>query len=200
MSPSGYKINWPPKANSWLPEIPSTLLKRKKHGGLAASCHLFWLQREFGYQEVYFNSSPKILTERTPSLFLITYLIVSRGNVSFMLRPLGWQDLILVPLVARKVQFWTLSLDLHSLTYFILIIRLIKLLEEIMGEAENKSLIFTETKRRADELTRRMRRDGWVFSFFFFHCRQVSSWWFLLSDLDVQRDNGIPRYWCSWYL
>lgn len=39
--------------------------------------------------------------------------------------------------------------------------KLIKLLEEIMGEAENKSLIFTETKRRADELTRRMRRDGW---------------------------------------
>ena len=43
-----------------------------------------------------------------------------------------------------------------NLFYF----RLIKLLEEIMGEAENKSLIFTETKRRADELTRRMRRDG----------------------------------------
>lgn len=39
--------------------------------------------------------------------------------------------------------------------------KLIKLLEEIMGESENKSLIFTETKRRADELTRRMRRDGW---------------------------------------
>lgn len=98
-------------------------------------------------------------------------------------RPLGWQDLILVPLVTRKVQFWTLPMDLHSLTYFILLIRLIKLLEEIMGEAENKSLIFTETKRRADELTRRMRRDGWVFCCFFFHCRQVSSWWFLLSDL-----------------
>lgn len=78
MSPSGYKINWPPKASSWLPEIPSTPLKRKKHGGLAAS----W---EFGYQEAYFNSSLKILTERIPSLFLITYLIVSRGNVSFML-------------------------------------------------------------------------------------------------------------------
>lgn len=36
-----------------------------------------------------------------------------------------------------------------------------KLLEEIMGERENKTLIFTETKRRADDLTRRMRRDGW---------------------------------------
>ena len=35
-----------------------------------------------------------------------------------------------------------------------------------MGESENKSLIFTETKRRADELTRRMRRDGYM-SFLF---------------------------------
>ncbi|CAH1781791.1 unnamed protein product, partial [Owenia fusiformis] len=39
--------------------------------------------------------------------------------------------------------------------------KLAKLLEEIMGETENKTLIFTETKRKADELTRKMRRDGW---------------------------------------
>ncbi|WP_395241714.1 helicase-related protein, partial [Salmonella sp. s51933] len=39
--------------------------------------------------------------------------------------------------------------------------KLSKLLEEIMGEKENKTLIFTETKRRADELTRNLRRDGW---------------------------------------
>uniref|UniRef100_A0A674AWY3 RNA helicase n=1 Tax=Salmo trutta TaxID=8032 RepID=A0A674AWY3_SALTR len=31
----------------------------------------------------------------------------------------------------------------------------------IMSEKENKTIIFTETKRRCDELTRRMRRDGW---------------------------------------
>ncbi|XP_013380174.1 ATP-dependent RNA helicase dbp2-like isoform X2 [Lingula anatina] len=36
-----------------------------------------------------------------------------------------------------------------------------KLLEEIMAERENKTLVFTETKRRADDLGRRMRRDGW---------------------------------------
>ena len=30
-----------------------------------------------------------------------------------------------------------------------------------MGEKENKTLIFTETKRRADELARRMKRNGW---------------------------------------
>lgn len=39
--------------------------------------------------------------------------------------------------------------------------RLIKLLEQILGEKENKTIIFTETKRRADELTRGMRRAGW---------------------------------------
>lgn len=30
-----------------------------------------------------------------------------------------------------------------------------------MSEKENKTIIFVETKRRCDELTRRMRRDGY---------------------------------------
>ncbi|XP_015921958.1 uncharacterized protein [Parasteatoda tepidariorum] len=36
-----------------------------------------------------------------------------------------------------------------------------KLLEEIMTEKDNKTIIFAETKRKVDDLTRRMRRDGW---------------------------------------
>ncbi|KAK7939049.1 hypothetical protein WMY93_002375 [Mugilogobius chulae] len=39
--------------------------------------------------------------------------------------------------------------------------KVIRLLEEIMSEKENKTIIFVETKRRCDDLTRRMRRDGW---------------------------------------
>ncbi|XP_032833564.1 putative ATP-dependent RNA helicase DDX5 isoform X2 [Petromyzon marinus] len=39
--------------------------------------------------------------------------------------------------------------------------KLIRLMEEIMAEKENKTIIFVETKRRVDDLTRRMRRDGW---------------------------------------
>nr|XP_002130131.1 ATP-dependent RNA helicase dbp2 [Ciona intestinalis] len=39
--------------------------------------------------------------------------------------------------------------------------KLMRLMEEIMGEAENKTIIFTETKRKCDILTRNMRRDGW---------------------------------------
>ncbi|KAK2889052.1 hypothetical protein Q8A67_014427 [Cirrhinus molitorella] len=39
--------------------------------------------------------------------------------------------------------------------------KLIQLMEEIMAEKENKTIIFVETKKRCDELTRRMRRDGW---------------------------------------
>ncbi|XP_034508663.1 probable ATP-dependent RNA helicase DDX5, partial [Ailuropoda melanoleuca] len=39
--------------------------------------------------------------------------------------------------------------------------KLLRLMEEIMSEKENKTIIFTETKRRCDELTRKMRRDGW---------------------------------------
>ncbi|XP_051940892.1 probable ATP-dependent RNA helicase DDX17 isoform X1 [Hippocampus zosterae] len=39
--------------------------------------------------------------------------------------------------------------------------KLMQLMEEIMAEKENKTIIFVETKKRCDELTRRMRRDGW---------------------------------------
>uniref|UniRef100_W5N1I2 Helicase ATP-binding domain-containing protein n=1 Tax=Lepisosteus oculatus TaxID=7918 RepID=W5N1I2_LEPOC len=38
--------------------------------------------------------------------------------------------------------------------------KLIQLMEEIMAEKENKTIIFVETKKRCDDLTRRMRRDG----------------------------------------
>lgn len=39
--------------------------------------------------------------------------------------------------------------------------KLVTLLEEIMGEKENKTIIFCETKRKTDEITRKLRRDGW---------------------------------------
>jgi len=39
--------------------------------------------------------------------------------------------------------------------------KLLRLMEEIMAENENKTIIFTETKRKCDMLTRDMRRDGW---------------------------------------
>jgi ATP-dependent RNA helicase DDX5/DBP2 len=39
--------------------------------------------------------------------------------------------------------------------------RMIKLMEKIMEERENKILIFTGTKRVADEITRFLRQDGW---------------------------------------
>lgn len=62
------------------------------------------------------------------------------------------------------------SLDLctnHNITQVIQICeeyekegRLLKLLETIMIEQENKTIIFVETKRKVDDLTRRLRRDG----------------------------------------
>ncbi|KAF4520381.1 hypothetical protein B566_EDAN012886 [Ephemera danica] len=39
--------------------------------------------------------------------------------------------------------------------------KLMKLLEEIAAEKENKTIIFVETKRKVDEITRNMRQDGW---------------------------------------
>ena len=38
--------------------------------------------------------------------------------------------------------------------------RLVRLLEEIMNEKENKTLIFTETKKKADDVAQRLKRDG----------------------------------------
>jgi len=43
----------------------------------------------------------------------------------------------------------------------IIIFRLINDLTHIMENGENKTLIFTQTKRTADDLTRFLRRDGW---------------------------------------
>jgi len=39
--------------------------------------------------------------------------------------------------------------------------KLARLLEEIMGEKENKTIVFVETKRKCDDIERRMRKDGW---------------------------------------
>uniref|UniRef100_A0A667YAC3 RNA helicase n=1 Tax=Myripristis murdjan TaxID=586833 RepID=A0A667YAC3_9TELE len=47
--------------------------------------------------------------------------------------------------------------------------KLLQLMEEIMAEKENKTIIFVETKKRCDDLTRRMRRDGYVDT-----CNQLS--------------------------
>uniref|UniRef100_A0A915AEL0 RNA helicase n=1 Tax=Parascaris univalens TaxID=6257 RepID=A0A915AEL0_PARUN len=39
--------------------------------------------------------------------------------------------------------------------------RMMSLLTDIMNQPECKTLVFVETKRKADDLTRSMRRDGW---------------------------------------
>ena len=39
--------------------------------------------------------------------------------------------------------------------------RMMQVLNDIMNQPECKTIIFTETKRKADDLTKWMRRDGW---------------------------------------
>jgi len=41
-------------------------------------------------------------------------------------------------------------------------LKLRQLLDDIMLEKDNKTLIFVETKRKADDLTRRMKKDRWT--------------------------------------
>lgn len=50
--------------------------------------------------------------------------------------------------------------EMEQLRQQMFLCRLIQLMEEIMAEKENKTIIFVETKKRCDDLTRRMRRDG----------------------------------------
>lgn len=38
---------------------------------------------------------------------------------------------------------------------------LLKRLERIMQDGEQKTIIFTQTKRTADDITRALRQDGW---------------------------------------
>ncbi|XP_076755162.1 putative ATP-dependent RNA helicase DDX5 isoform X2 [Xylocopa sonorina] len=40
-------------------------------------------------------------------------------------------------------------------------LKLYRLLQEIGNEKENKTIIFVETKRKVDDITRNIRRDGW---------------------------------------
>lgn len=66
------------------------------------------------------------------------------------------------------------SLDLHANHAILQIIdvcqefekegKLVKLLGEVMQEKDNKTIIFAETKRKVDDLYRRMKRDGWPVS------------------------------------
>jgi len=44
--------------------------------------------------------------------------------------------------------------------------KLMTLLQEIGAEEENKTIIFAETKRKVDSITRAMRRDGYVWLYF----------------------------------
>ncbi|WKY09026.1 hypothetical protein Q1695_001854 [Nippostrongylus brasiliensis] len=56
----------------------------------------------------------------------------------------------------------------HNITQFVDVLdehakqaRMMQLLNDIMNQPECKTIIFVETKRKADDLTRWMRRDGW---------------------------------------
>ncbi|XP_043935368.1 probable ATP-dependent RNA helicase DDX5 [Protopterus annectens] len=58
-------------------------------------------------------------------------------------------------------QFYSVLISDPTFEYKNKIDRLVRLMGEIMSEKENKTIVFVETKRRCDDLTRMMRRDGW---------------------------------------
>lgn len=80
------------------------------------------------------------------------------------------------------------------------VFRLFRLLEEIMGEKENKTLVFVETKRKCDELTRRMKRDGWPVLAIHGDKSQPERDWVLqgkyLPSIFARQINGLNCYLC----
>ena len=64
----------------------------------------------------------------------------------------------------------------------VFVLRLQKILEDLSHEKENKTLIFVETKRKADDLTRRMKRDGWPVSCIHGDKSQQEREWVLQSE------------------
>ncbi len=62
--------------------------------------------------------------------------------------------------VLGTLKVWFVGYVREYVTMNFIFFRLMRLLEEIMSEKENKTIIFVETKKRCDDLTRRMRRDG----------------------------------------
>jgi superfamily II DNA/RNA helicase len=60
-------------------------------------------------------------------------------------------------LVSSRMQ----CLLVRAKTTPLLTYRLLKRLERIMQGGEQKTMIFTQTKRTADDITRMLRQDGW---------------------------------------
>lgn len=46
-------------------------------------------------------------------------------------------------------------------SFFFYSSRLSTLLKEIMSEKDNKTIVFIETKKRVDDITWKMKKDGW---------------------------------------
>ena len=70
--------------------------------------------------------------------------------------------------------------------------RMIKHMEKIMEDRSNKIIIFTGTKRIADEITRFLRQDGWpaLCKFFFHLSRSRSRTWFLANLFPLTAIHG----------
>ena len=98
-----------------------------------------------------------------PTGFLFCHFII---NISYKKLYLKGGSYCFIPTKNHPVLLLRLC-HLKCFVYLVVVFcRLVKLLNEIMQEKQNKTIIFVETKRKADDIARRMKRDGYVHNFF----------------------------------
>ena len=76
----------------------------------------------------------------------------------------------------------------------LLLCRLLQLLQEIGAEKENKTIVFVETKRKVDEITRSIQRDGWSANSIHGDKSQNERDWVLNGKTLIQSRNNKTSY------
>lgn len=104
-----------------------------------------------------------LLVNFTTSMSTLMLVLKTSGLITVFYRSL--MSVLLMRRKPSKFWYWFMTKGTCTRNCIYIVrnhhFRLVKLLEQITGEKENKTIIFTETKKRADELTRGMRRAGW---------------------------------------
>jgi superfamily II DNA/RNA helicase len=93
--------------------------------------------------------------------FLKDYIQVNVGSLQLAANHNILQIIDVCQEFEKQRKWVRYCLMISNVLTWILFARLLQLLSEIGAEKENKTIVFVETKRKVDEITRSIQRDGW---------------------------------------